>query len=175
MTRTLLAFLCIAAIPLRPLPGQTRRARISSSIQASATVVTDHVGAASLRPVAFSAQRGGATIVQPTDAAAGEWRLVGASNAPVQMKLVLPATLVNSQTPAAALPIAFPATAGRWRRDVNEAASGLTFDPQRGTRAQFGDGPDPTLYVWLGGTVLASRATTGGQYRGTVTLTVFYD
>lgn len=168
--------LLVMPLPLRPTMAQGSRVRLSSSILASATVVRDRVGVAALRRLEVASNRRTTPItIQPTDPQAGEWQLVGTTDALVQVKLSLPAELVNHRIPAAALPIAFPPTAGRWRREVNDARGGPTFDPRLGTRAQFGHGPDPTLYVWLGAVVHASEETAAGMYRGTVTLTVFYD
>ena len=164
-------------VPVRGATAQEVEAlpRTANTILASATVVLDRVSVAALRPVAFAAARHGRqTTVQPTDGGAGAWRLVGTSHAVVQMKLTLPSELVNLQVPAAAVPIEFPPTAGRWRQDVNEPAGGATFDPQLGTAGQFGLGPNPTLFIWLGSTVQPNSASPGGTYRGTITLTVSY-
>ncbi len=148
----------------------------ASVVLVSATVVTDRLSVAALRPVAFAVHRHAAsTTVQPTDAAAGEWRLIGTPNAMIQMKVGAPSDLVNSQdSTAAPLAIEFSPTAARWRRDVEDAAGAATFDPQQGVSGQFGPGRDPALYVWLGGSVQHTADTAAGNYQGAVTLTVFY-
>lgn len=148
----------------------------SSAVLVSATVVTDRLNVAALRPVAFAVHRHAvSTTVQPTDAAAGEWRLIGAPNAMIQMKVGTPSDLVNSRDSSAApLAIEFSPTAGRWRRDVEDVGGAATFDPHQGIAGQFGPGRDPALYVWLGGSVQSSADTTAGDYQGAVTLTVFY-
>jgi hypothetical protein len=148
----------------------------SATILASATVITDRMGFASVRPVAFEVRRSArSTTVRPTDAAAGEWRLVGRAATQVRVKLTLPAELVNQQSPdAAALPIVFSRTAGRLAQGDADAAAATTFDPQEGAVGRFGTGATPTLSVWLGSTVETAASTVPGAYRGTVTLTLFY-
>jgi hypothetical protein len=149
----------------------------SSAVLVSATVVTDRLSVAALRPVAFAVHgHKASTTVQPTEAAAGEWRLIGTPSAMIQMKVGTPTDLVNSQdSTAAPLAIGFSPTSGRWRRDMEDAAGAATFDPQQGVSGQFGPGGDPALYVWLGGSVQPSADTVAGYYQGVVTLTVFYN
>jgi hypothetical protein len=148
----------------------------SSSILVSATVVSDRLSVAVLRPVEFTVRcHGGPTTVQPTESAAGEWRLIGTSNAMIRMNLALPTALVNSRdTTATPLTIGYATTAGRWRADVEDAAQATVFDPRQGASGQFGRGPDPALYVWLGGSVQAAPDTATGTYQGAATLTLFY-
>jgi hypothetical protein len=153
-----------------------RGAGHSGSIQVSATVVSDRLSAAAVRPVSFTvARHRPATTVRPTESAAGEWRVTGLPNAVIRMKLALPATLVNSRDPAAArLPVAFLPTSGRWRPDVDDATGATSFDPKNGFSGRFGPGHDSALYVWLGGSVQPASDTATGFYQGDVTLTVFY-
>lgn len=161
--------------PSAPAAAQ-RSSGLSNTVLVSATVVTDRLSVAALRPVAFAVHRHArSTTVQPTDGAAGEWRLIGTPNAMIQMKVGVPSDLVNSRDSSAApLAIEFSPMAGRWRRDVEDAAGAATFDPQQGVSGQFGPGRDPALYVWLGGSVQPSADTAAGDYQGAVTLTVFY-
>lgn len=93
----------------------------------------------------------------------------------IQMKVGAPSDLVNSHdSTSAPLAIDFSPTAGRWRRDVEDATGAATFDPRQGISGHFGPGPDPVLYVWLGGSVQPTADTAAGNYQGAVTLTVFY-
>ncbi len=148
----------------------------SSSILVSATVVDDRLSVAALRPVEFTVgPRGAPTTVQPTDAAAGEWRVIGTANAMIRMKLALPSTLVNSRdSTAPPLAIGFATTAGRWRLDVEDAGQATAFDPRQGISGRFGQSPDPALYVWLGGSIQTVTDTANGSYSAAVTLTIFY-
>jgi hypothetical protein len=161
--------------PSEPAAAQ-RSSGPASVMLVSATVVTDRLSVAALRPIAFAAHRHAvSTTVQPTDAAAGEWRLIGTPNAMIQMKVGTSPDLVNSRdSTAARLAIGFSPTAARWRRDVDDPAGATTFDPRQGVSGQFGPGSDPALYVWLGGSIQPSADTAAGDYRGTITLTVFY-
>jgi hypothetical protein len=161
---------------LAPAQASAQASRHAGSILVSATVVEDRLSVAALRPVAFTVRRHGrSTTVQPTEAAAGEWRLIGTPNAMIGMKLALPSALVNSRdSTKAPLAIGFSPTAGRWRPDVEDASGATTFDPQQSVSGQFGPGRDPALYVWLGGSVQSTADTEGGNYEGAVTLTLFY-
>ncbi len=158
------------------LAATQRSSGPASAMLVSAIVVTDRLSVAALRPIAFAVHRHAvSTTVQPTDAAAGEWRLIGTPNAMIRMKVGGSSDLVNSRdSTAAPLAIGFSRTAARWRRDVEDPAGATTFDPHQGVSGQFGPGSDPTLYVWLGGSVQPSADTAAGTYQGTVTLTVFY-
>jgi hypothetical protein len=148
----------------------------ATSVLVSATVVSDRLSMATLRPVEFTAGRhAAATTIQPTESAAGEWRVVGTPNAMIRMNLTLPSALVNSRdSTRAPLAIAFAPTSGRWGPDVEDAAAAAAFDPHHAVSGRFGAGRDPTLYVWLGGSVQPSTTTAAGTYRGSVTLTLVY-
>lgn len=160
-------------VPVRPLPAQQRG---GATILASATVVTDRLSVAALRPLAFETTRPvHAATVDPTDRAAAQWALVGQANTQVQINFTLPSELVNLQTPQApGVPVAFSRAAGRWRQEVNDPDAAASFDPRQGAAVRFRNGTSPTVYVWLGGTVSPTASTAPGTYQGTVTLTLFY-
>jgi hypothetical protein len=149
-------------------------ARTSATILATATVVTDRVGFASMQPVASKASRSATSATVPPTAAAGHWRFVGPASTQIGLKFTLPAELMNLQSPGAAISIVFSRTAGLLAPGVDDPTRAVAFDPGEGTVGRFGTGPTPTLYLWLGSTVVTSPSTTAGIYHGTVTLTVVY-
>lgn len=158
---------------LIPTPSLDAQA---GTVLVSATVVTDRLSAAAVRPLVFqSNRRVRSATVQATDSAAAQWMLVGQANTTVQMKFTLPSGLVNLQSAVAPeLAIRFSPQAGRWRREVDDPDGAAPFDPVAGTAVKFGDGTSPVAYVWLGGTVSPGASTAPGEYRGTITLTLFY-
>ncbi len=173
--RSILLLLLGLGVPGRRVVAQTS-SRNSGLITATATVVATHVAATSLRRLDFGAVRTDmATTLQPTDAGAGEWRVVGNANALIAIDLTLPAELANVHVPSVSpLPIAFTSKAGRWRQAVDDAAGAAAFDPKVGATARFGPGPNPALYIWIGGTLPPAVAGVRGAFQGTVTLTVSY-
>jgi hypothetical protein len=166
---TVAGLLCSSVRVAAQRPGH------SSIVLVSATVVDDRLSVAALRPIEFTVRRpGGPSTVQPTQPAAGEWRLIGTANAMIRMKLELPSVLVNSRDSTAVLAIEYAATAGRWRADVDDAAQATVFDPRLGASGRFGAGTDPALYVWLGGSIQSPTDTAGGSYEAAATLTLYY-
>jgi hypothetical protein len=159
--------LIVSAPPLEAQAG---------AVRVSATVVTDRLSAAAVRPLSLEGnRRAHSSTVLPTDTTAAQWMLVGQANTTVQTKFTLPAELVNlASAQARALPVAFSSQAGRWRQDVDDPNGATSFDPRVGTAVRFGDGATPTAYVWLGSTVAPTASAAPGAYEGTVTLTVYY-
>ena len=161
-------------LTVSPAAAQSFARRATASVQASATVVASRMSASFLHPLRFEPLSGGrGASVQPTDASAAAWRLVGNPHDAVLVGFSLPTELTGSDG-AATLPISFSATSGRLRQDVDQAGGGVTFDPNRGTLGRFADGPAPSLYMWIGATVQAPATADRGSYRGTITLTVAY-
>ena len=95
--------------------------------------------------------------------------MTGNSNAFVTITFTLPATLRNIQAvPGVTMPISFGATSARWRRANNDPTGGTAFSPSVGATGRFGPPPNPTLYIWIGGTVTPGAAQLPGIYTGTV-------
>ena len=72
------------------------------------------------------------------------------------------------------MPITFSTTAARWRRDVNNAAGATAFNPAVGTTGKFGPTANPSLYVWIGGTVTPAANAKPGVYVGNVIVSLVY-
>src|SRR5205807_3937595 len=119
--------------------------------------------------------KGVATTVQPTDAGAGEWQIIGNKNAFAQITFTLPTLLTNVQAlPGSAMPIAFGVTAARWRRSTNDPAGATPFDPAAGIVGRFGPNPNPIIYIWIGGTVNPAGTAKPGVYVGNVIVSLVY-
>ena len=169
MKRSLLcaAFLALPA----PLAAQA-----STAVSADAVVVTTGMTITTLRGLDFgSVVKGAATTVQPTAATAGAWQVTGSSNAFVIISFTLPAQLTNIQAlPGSTMPIAFNATSARWNRANNNAAAGTPFNPATGAVGRFGPPPNPSMYIWIGGTVNPAPTAKPGIYQGNVIVSLVY-
>lgn len=159
--------------------GLTARAAAqspASSIAADAVVVTVGMTITTLRDLLFGTViKGVATTVQPVDANAGEWQVNGNPNAFAAISFTLPTVLTNIQAlPGSTMPISFSATSARWRRATNDPAGATAFNPVLGATGRFGPPPNPTLYIWLGGTVNPALTAKPGIYQGTVIVTLDY-
>lgn len=145
-------------------------------IAADAVVVTVGMTLTAVRDLAFgSVLRRVATTVPPVAANAGAWDVAGSSNAFVSITFTLPATLRNIQAvPGVTLPITFGATSARWCRASNDPTGGTAFSPSVGATGRFGPPPNPTLYIWIGGTVTPGAAQLPGIYTGTVIVQLAY-
>jgi hypothetical protein len=148
----------------------------SAQMPVEAVVVTSGMTISTLRDLAFgTVVKGVATTVQPTAANAGEWQVNGSPNAFVIISLTLPTELTNIQAlPGSTMPIAFNATAARWRRATNDPAGATVFDPAAGAIGRFGPPPNPTMYIWLGGTVNPALTAKPGIYQGTIVVSLIY-
>jgi hypothetical protein len=148
----------------------------TGQIGAEAVVVTVGMSLTPLRDLQFgSVPLGIATTVQPTAASAGEWEATGGGNAFVSITFTLPGILTNIQAvPGVTMPINFNGTAARWRRSVNNPVGATEFDPNVGATGRFGPPPNPTLYIWIGGTVSPAPTQLPGVYTGTVILQLAY-
>jgi hypothetical protein len=167
--RALLLGICLV------LPARVR-AQGAASVSADAVVVTVGMTITTLRDLNFGTViKGVATTVTPTAANAGEWQISGSSNALVIISFTLPAQLTNIQAlPGSTMPISFGATSAIWRRATNDPAAGTTFDPATGAVGRLGPPPNPTMYIWLGGTVNPAPTAKPGIYQGTVVLSLVY-
>jgi hypothetical protein len=158
--------------------GLTGRAaaQASASVTADAVVVTVGMTLTTLRDLAFGTViKGVATTVQPTAAGAGEWGATGSNNAFVSISFTLPTVLTNIQAlPGSTMPITFGATSAIWRRATNDPTGGTAFNPATGAVGRFGPPTNPTLYIWLGGTVTPALTAKPGIYQGTVILSLAY-
>ncbi|HET8712265.1 MAG TPA: DUF4402 domain-containing protein [Gemmatimonadales bacterium] len=169
MKRLLLLALC-AGLAAR-LPAQS-----VGTVAADAVVVATGMTVATLRDLNFgSVIKGVATTVAPTALNAGEWQVNGSANAFVVISFTLPTELTNIQAlPGSTMPISFNATSARWNRANNNAATANPFNPATGAVGRFGPPPNPTMYIWLGGTVNPALTAKPGIYQGTVVVSLVY-
>ena len=151
-------------------------AQNSGGIGVDAEVIGNGMTITTLRDLAFgSVVKGVATTVAPTAAGAGQWQVTGNKNAFAQITFTLPTQLINIQAlPGSAMPITFGAGTALWRRDVNNPTGATAFDPATGTTGRFGPTVNPTLYIWIGGTVSPAANTKPGVYVGTVIVSLVY-
>lgn len=157
------------------LPGRAA-AQASSTVSAAAVVVTVGMTINTLSSLNFGTViKGVATTVQPTAAGAGEWQVSGSANAFVVVSFTLPTKLTNIQAlPGSTMPIAFTATSARWNRASNNAGTAAAFNPASGVVGRLGPPPNPTMYVWIGGTVNPAAAAKPGIYQGNVVMSLLY-
>ena len=148
----------------------------SASFSADAVVVTVGMTIATIQDLNFgTVPKGVATAVAPAGATAGQWQISGSSNAFVTIAFTLPTQLTNIQAlPGSTMPISFGATSALWRRASNNPAGANAFDPALGTVGRFGPAPNPTINVWIGGTVNPAPAAKPGIYQGTIILSLTY-
>ncbi len=148
----------------------------SAAITADAVVVTVGMTITTVRDLAFgTVTKGIATTVAPAAAGAGHWQVVGNPNAFVTIAFTLPALLTNLQAlPGSTMPISFGVTSALWRRANNNPAGATAFNPALGTTGRFGPTANPTLYIWIGGTVNPAPTAKPGIYQGTVILSLTY-
>lgn len=171
--RRLVALLALALVALPPRArGQVNNAQIS----ADAVVVTVGMTIVALRNLDFgTVPRGLSTAVAPNAANAGAWQATGGANAFVSITFTLPTVLNNVQAvPGVTMPIGFSPVSALWRRATNDPNGATTFDPSVGTVGRFGPPPNPTLYLWIGGTVSASATQLPGIYQGAVIVSLAY-
>ena len=171
MRRRLVLSLGLLAAAAQPLLGQG-----AATVSADAVVVTVGMTIATLSQLNFgSVPKGVATTVAPNQAAAGEWQVTGNGNAFVNISFTLPTQLINIQAqPGSTMPIAFNATSALWRRATNNPAGATTFNPNVGTVGRIGPPANPTMYIWIGGTVTPAAAAKPGIYQGTVIVSLSY-
>ena len=157
------------------LPGLLP-AQVAGTVAADAIVVTTGMTVSTLRDLDFgSVIKGVATTVAPTAVTAGEWEVLGSPNAFVAISFTLPTQLTNIQAlPGSTMPIAFNATSAIWRRATNSPAGGTTFNPATGAVGRLGPPPNPSLYIWLGGTVNPALTAKPGIYQGNVIVSLIY-
>ena len=174
MSALLLAAACAAACAADvPCAAQA----VSLTLPIDATVVNGTMTIATLQNLDFGQVTGGVPAsLAPNAAGAGAWQVTGSPNAFVSVSFSLPSLLTNIQAqPGSTMPISFPATSARYRRQVNNPNGGATtFDPNAGTVARFGPNPNPTLFIWIGGQVNPAVATKPGIYTGTVVVSLAY-
>jgi hypothetical protein len=172
MTRAPAILLALAVLSA---PGVSAQAPMGQ-VGADALVVTVGMTLTPLRHLEFgSIPLGVPTTVLPTAANAGEWEVIGAGNAFVSISFTLPAALSNTQAvPGVTMPIVFAGTGALWRRAVNDPAGATVFNPLVGATGRFGPPSNPTLYIWVGGTVLPTPTQLPGIYTGTVVLQLAY-
>ena len=171
MRRRLVLSLGLLTGAAQPLVGQN-----AATVSADAVVVTVGMSIATLSQLNFgSVPKGVATTVAPNQAAAGEWQVTGNGNAFVNIIFTLPTQLINLQAqPGSTMPIAFNATSALWRRATNNPAGATTFNPTVGTLGRIGPPANPTMYIWIGGTVTPAAAAKPGIYQGTVIVSLSY-
>ena len=171
MTHRLLAAALVLALPAR---GGAQGP--SASFSADAVVVTVGMTIATIQDLSFgTVPKGIATTVAPAAAAAGQWQITGSSNAFVTIAFTLPTLLTNIQAlPGSTMPISFAALSALWRRANNNPAGATPFNPALGTVGRFGPTANPTMYIWIGGTVNPAPTAKPGIYQGTIILSLTY-
>lgn len=174
MTRRV--FILLAVVVAWRLGGPARAQTPTGQVTSQAVVVTVGMTITALRDLQFgSVPLGVPTTVQPIAAGAGEWQATGGANALVSITFTLPSTLRNIQAvPGVTMLIAFGSTSARWRRVVNDPAGATPFDPTVGATGRFGPPPNPTLYIWIGGTVTPAPTQLPGIYTGSVIVQLAY-
>jgi len=119
--------------------------------------------------------KGVPTTVLPTAATAGEWQVTGSSNAFVIISFTLPTLLTNIQAlPGSTMPITFSAVSAIWRRATNNPVGGTIFNPATGAVGRLGPTANPSMYIWIGGTVNPAAAAKPGIYQGNVIVSLIY-
>ncbi|OLC86233.1 MAG: hypothetical protein DMD38_07860 [Gemmatimonadetes bacterium] len=151
-------------------------AQAGSSVSADAVVVTVGMTISTLRDLNFGTViKGVPSTILPTAVNAGEWQVSGSANAFVIISFTLPTQLTNIQAlPGSTMPIAFSALAAIWRRSTNNPVGGTVFNPALGSVGRFGPPANPTMYVWIGGTVAPAVAAKPGIYQGNVIVSLVY-
>ncbi|MGH7522299.1 MAG: hypothetical protein ACREMI_13575 [Gemmatimonadales bacterium] len=169
MKRALLLAACLL------LPGRLQ-AQGAASVSADAVVVTVGMTIATLQDLNFGTViKGVPTTVLPNALVAGEWQVSGSANAFVVISFTLPTQLTNIQAlPGSTMPITFGATAAIWRRATNNPVGGNIFNPAAGAVGRLGPPPNPTMYIWLGGTVTPALTAKPGIYQGNVVVSLIY-
>jgi len=167
----LLAVALVLALPARALAQGG-----SGSFTADAIVVTVGMTIATIQDLNFgTVPKGVATTVAPAAAAAGQWQITGNPNAFVTVAFTLPTVLTNIQAlPGSTMPISFGLTSALWRRASNDPAGATAFSPALGTVGRFGPPPNPTLNIWIGGSVNPAPTAKPGIYQGTIILSLTY-
>lgn len=166
----------LAAALVLALPARGAAQGGSGSFTADAVVVTVGMTIATIQDLAFgTVPKGVATTVAPAAATAGQWQVTGNPNAFVTIAFTLPTQLTNIQAlPGSTMPISFDLTSALWRRANNNPAGATPFSPALGTVGRFGPPPNPTLNIWIGGTVNPAPTAKPGIYQGTVILSLTY-
>jgi hypothetical protein len=151
-------------------------AQASGSFSADAVVVTVGMTIATIQDLNFgTVPKGIATTVAPAAATAGQWQITGNPNAFVTIAFTLPTLLTNIQAvPGSTMPISFGATSALWHRASNSPAGATAFGPAVGTTGRFGPPPNPTMNIWIGGTVNPAPTAKPGIYQGTIILSLTY-
>ena len=167
--------LLIAAIVLA-FPTRAIAQGGSGTFSADAVVVTVGMTIATIQDLSFgTVLRGVATTVAPAAATAGQWQITGNPNAFVTIAFTLPTVLTNIQAlPGSTMPISFGLTSALWRRANNNPAGATAFSPALGTLGRFGPPANPTVYIWIGGTVNPAPTAKPGIYQGTIILSLTY-
>jgi len=167
---------CLFASLLLALPASAAAQGPSASFTADAVVVTVGMTIATLQDLSFgTVPKGVATTVAPAAATAGQWQITGNPNAFVTIAFTLPTVLTNIQAlPGSTMPVSFGLASALWRRAGNNPAGATPFSPALGTVGRFGPPPNPTINIWIGGTVNPAPAAKPGIYQGTVILSLTY-
>ena len=148
----------------------------AGSFSADAVVVTVGMTIATIQDLTFgTVPKGIATTVAPAAATAGQWQITGNPNAFVTIAFTLPTQLTNIQAlPGSTMPISFGLTSTLWRRANNNPAGATAFSPALGTVGRFGPPANPTMNIWIGGTVNPAPTAKPGIYQGTIILSLTY-
>jgi hypothetical protein len=167
---------CLLAALFLALQARAAAQGPSASFSADAVVVTVGMTIATIQDLSFgTVPKGVATTVAPAAPAAGPWPITGNPNAFVTIAFTLPTQLTNIQAlPGSTMPVAFGLTSALWRRANNNPAGATPFSPALGTVGRFGPPANPTINIWIGGTVNPAPAAKPGIYQGIVILSLTY-
>ena len=167
---------CLLAALFLALQARAAAQGPSASFSADAVVVTVGMTIATIQDLSFgTVPKGVATTVAPAAPAAGQWQITGNPNAFVTIAFTLPTQLTNIQAlPGSTMPVAFGLTSALWRRANNNPAGATPFSPALGTVGRFGPPANPTINIWIGGTVNPAPAAKPGIYQGIVILSLTY-
>jgi len=166
----------LAAALVLALPASAVAQGGSGTFTADAVVVTVGMTIATIQDLDFgTVPKGVATTVAPAAAAAGQWQVTGNPNSFVTIAFTVPTVLTNIQAlPGSTMPISFGLTSALWRRANNDPTGATPFSPALGTIGRFGPPPNPTINIWIGGTVNPAPTAKPGIYQGTVILSLTY-
>jgi hypothetical protein len=165
-----------ACLVVALLGAASLAAQSGAALTADAVVVTVGMTVTVTNDLGFgSVPLGVATTVPITGAGAAAVTVTGSPNAFVSISFTLPAVLNNIQAaPGSTMPISFSATSAGWNRANNNPASATLFDPAVGAVGRIGPPPNPTLYIWLGGTVTPALTAKPGIYTGNIIISLVY-
>jgi hypothetical protein len=162
---------CVAAALVLTSTSVTHAQSNQASINATATVL-DPISIAGDNDLDFGTVFPGINKTVPyTDLVnGGHWSISGATGREVDLTFTLPGTLASGGDN---LTIVF-AAASAARNTADVVGGATTFDPNGVETTLLSGGTPGELFIWIGGEVQPTIGQPGGNYSGTITLTVDY-